>query len=215
MLRWTPGFFAAEFANPGDSPNSAAPGRYRLRVTAGDGSASASRDIDIVVRNINQAPRLLPLPLQLTQEGQTLSFTVRAADGDNDAVQLALLYDASTPAGVNFDANTGTFEWTPGADVVNNAGADSRAFSFSFGASDGTAITQRTVQVRVLDVNRPPEISVASHALRVGESFSLPVLRSASATPAYDGALRINDADGAAQTQGLVVSFNHLPEGAV
>ena len=57
--------------------------------------------------NVNQAPRILPMPLQLVQEGETLSFVVRAADADQDAVRLALQYDADTPEG-----------WTPGRDVI-------------------------------------------------------------------------------------------------
>ena len=52
------------------------------------------------------APVLLPLPLQLVPEGQTLACTVRAVDADNDATRLALIYDASTPACVSFDPDT-------------------------------------------------------------------------------------------------------------
>ncbi|HEY8879876.1 MAG TPA: tandem-95 repeat protein [Roseateles sp.] len=208
QLRWTPGLFAAQ----SDNQNGAAPGHYLLKLTASDGSASFTRDVEIVVANVNQAPVLLPMPLQLVPEGQTLAFTMTATDGDNDATQLALIYDANTPSGVFFDAATGYFEWTPGADVVNNATADSRAFTFNFSATDGTATVTRTVQVRVFDVNQAPEIATASHALLVGQSFSLPVVKGATAPV---GALRVFDADGAAQTATLGVSFVGLPEGAV
>ena len=207
QLRWTPGLFAAQ----GDNQGGAAPGHYRLVVRATDGSATASREIDVVVRNVNQAPRLLPMPLQLVPEGQTLAFTMLGVDNDNDATRMALVYDATTPEGVSFDTASGYFEWTPGADVVDNASADSRAYNFTFSVTDGTDTTLRTVQVRVFDVNRLPEISTARRALLVGQSFNLPVLRSATAQP---GALRIHDPDGAAQTAGLVVSFAGLPEGA-
>jgi hypothetical protein len=126
-----------------------------------------------------------------------------ATDGDVEAARLALLYDAGTPSGVSFDANTGYFEWTPDADAVNNALAKDRAFNLTFSASDGTATTLRTVQVRVFDVNRAPELFSANHALLVGQEFSLPVVKGSAAAP---GALRVSDADGAAQTQALAVS---------
>jgi len=180
-----------------------------LRVA--DPHDNATRTIELVVRNLNQAPRLLPVPLQLVQEGQTLAFTMLVGDADNDQTRLALVYDDDTPAGVSFNATNGAFEWTPGADAVDNAAADSHAFTLRFSASDGTATTYRTVQVRVYDVNRAPQIVSSSHAVLVGQSFALPVVKGASA-PA--GAIRVSDADGAAQTQALVVSFSNLPEGA-
>jgi hypothetical protein len=207
QLRWTPGLFAAQ----SDNQNGSTPGRYLLTLTASDGSASFTRELEIVVANVNQAPVLLPMPLQLVPEGQTLSFTMRTTDGDNDATQLALIYDADMPSGVFFDAPTGYFEWTPGADIVDNANADSRAFTFNFSATDGQATVTRTVQVRVYDVNRAPDIVTSSHALLVGQSFSLPVVKAATAPV---GALRVFDADGAAQTAALGVSFLGLPEGA-
>ena len=93
----TPGNFAAQDSNlrsflsqPDQPDQPAQPGQYRLRITASDGNASVQREIALTVRNRNQAPRLLPLPLQLVQEGQTLAFTVRAVDADNDATALAV-----------------------------------------------------------------------------------------------------------------------------
>ena len=159
VLRWTPGLFAAQ----SDNANGATPGHYRLVVKAGDGQASATREIDLVVRNVNQAPRLLPMPLQLVSEGETIAFTLLAADADNDAVRLSMLHDAGTPAGVHFDPNSGTFEWTPDAEVVNNAQENNRAFTFNFSATDGTATTLRSVQVRVFDVRNSSGVMPSDH----------------------------------------------------
>ena len=124
-LRWTPGLFAAQSSNI-EGSTTPTPGHYRLTIKAGDGNAAVTREIELVVRNVNQAPRILPMPLQLVQEGQTLAFSMIAGDADNDATRLALIYDDTTPAGVSFDAVTGYFEWTPDQDTVNNAapGAD-------------------------------------------------------------------------------------------
>ncbi|MFO1403446.1 MAG: hypothetical protein U1E96_02585 [Azonexus sp.] len=63
------------------------------------------RTVEIAVANVNQTPRLMPLPLHRINEGETLAFTVRAADLDGDALRLSLLHDATTPAGVSFDAS--------------------------------------------------------------------------------------------------------------
>ena len=205
QLRWTPGLFAAQ----SDNQNGSTPGRYRIVVQAGDGSASVTREIEVTVRNVNQAPVLLPMPLQLISEGQTLAFDLRSTDGDNDAVRLALLYDENTPAGVFFDPTSGYFEWTPGADVVDNALANQRAYTFNFSATDGDITVQRSVQVRVFDANRAPEMETASHALLVGQSFELPVVKAATAAA---GALRVVDADGAAQTAALNLRFDQLPK---
>jgi hypothetical protein len=203
LLRWTPGAFAAQ--------DGAVPGTYRLSVTAGDGHASAVREIDLVVANVNQAPTILPLPLQLTQEGLTLGFTVRASDADNDAIRLSLVYDENTPSGVYFDAASGYFEWTPDATTVDNADTDASVFVFRFTGTDGSLTVQRLVQVRVFDVNRVPTLSTVSHALRVGQDFALPVVQGGAAGM---DAIRAVDDDGADQTAALILSFTNLPEGA-
>ncbi|MFO0444029.1 MAG: putative Ig domain-containing protein, partial [Betaproteobacteria bacterium] len=203
-LRWTPGYFAAQ-------DGAASNGIYRFTATASDGHAQLTREIELRVRNVNQAPQLLPLPLQLVAEGDALLFQLRASDPDSDAVRLALLYDDTTPNGVYFDPTTGYFEWLPGQDTVDNHTAGDRAFNLTFSATDGTATTYRTVQVRVFDVNRAPQIETANRALLVGQPLAIDVVRGASAAP---GSLRVFDADGSAQTAELSVSFSGLPEGA-
>ncbi|MFN9747507.1 MAG: putative Ig domain-containing protein, partial [Betaproteobacteria bacterium] len=203
-LRWTPDAFAAQ---GGTARN----GVYSLTVTASDGHARLTRQIELRVRNVNQAPQLLRLPLQLVPEGQTLAFQLRASDPDGDAVRLALVYDDATPAGVLFDPATGTFEWTPDQDAVDNNAAGDRAFNLTFSATDGNATTYRTVQVRVFDVNRAPQIETANRALLVGQPLAINVVRGATAAP---GSLRLFDGDGGAQTAALSVSFSGLPEGA-
>ncbi|MDB5857580.1 MAG: hypothetical protein JWQ76_1269, partial [Ramlibacter sp.] len=207
-LAWTPGAFAAQGSNIEGGAN----GRYLVHVSASDGAARFERDIEIAVANTNLAPRILPLPLQLVSEGETLSFTVRPVDGDNDAMALQLLHDGTMPAGVLFDDRTGYFEWTPGADVVNNAALANQPFTFTFSASDGQATTTQTVQVRVFDTNRAPRIIASNHALVAGASFSLPLVLGQGVNASGFSAF---DPDGDAQTQALVIRFDGLPEGAV
>lgn len=135
---------------------------------------------EIHVAHVNHLPVIQPMPLQLVNEGSTLGFHLIAHDIDGDPVRLSLLQDAATPPGVSFDAQSGYFEWTPGPDTVDEPGADAKLFTFTFNAFDGQATTTQTVQVKVLHVDRPPQIVASSHALVVGQSFSLPVVKSVS-----------------------------------
>ena len=120
-------------------------------------------------------------------------------------------------AGVLFDATTGYFEWTPGQDVVDNQGGESRAYTFAFRASDGEASTTQTVQVRVLDRNRETEVLVAKRAVKLGDTLRNPVAAGVnpSGTVINPSGIRFTDADGAAQTAALAIAITGLPEGAV
>ena len=207
MLRWTPGLFAAQDGMaPGHTIASASP--------PSDGSAGFTREIEIVVRNVNQAPVLLPMPLQqLIPEGRDPGLcAARHRPPTNDAMRLALIYDANTPEGVYFDPNTGYFEWTPGQGTVDNLSADTRAFNFTFSADDGQTVSYRTVQVRVFDVNRTPEIQTASRALLVGAGLC--AAHRARCHRPRPARCASSTTDGTAQTEALSVSFSRLPEGA-
>jgi hypothetical protein len=183
---WTPDLFAAQDASDPE-PTAMQAGHWRFSVTASDGMATFSRDFEIIVANANQAPRILPMPLQLINEGETLAFTVVAADPDRDAVQLSLVYDQETPAGVSFNAGNGRFEWTP-EDVVDNSSGDSRSHTLTFRANDGrgadNSTTTQSVQIRVFDVNRRPQISASNHAVVIGDTLSLPSYSVAAAARA-------------------------------
>ncbi|MBP6708625.1 MAG: hypothetical protein KA223_05655, partial [Candidatus Accumulibacter sp.] len=211
-LAWTPDFFAAQEGNTG------APGIWRFTLTGSDGAARTTRSVELSVADVNQTPRLLPLPQQAVNEGETLAFTVRATDADHDAVQLSWLHDETTPPGVQFNAATGYFEWTPDHDTVDparhpdaaNGGDDSRTYRFTFRASDGRAVTAQTVEVRVFDVNRSPRVRVGNHAVVVGNTASIPVVFGDAATTG----IALDDPDGAAQTQALTLTFVGLPPGA-
>ncbi|WP_410472981.1 putative Ig domain-containing protein [Faucicola mancuniensis] len=206
-LNWLPGSFAAQL------DNGLGKGSYLVTLTTSDGMASYERQVRIDVANTNQAPVLLPMPMQLVYEGQTLGFSVMAQDADGDALRYSLVYDDTTPKDVQFNPTTGYFEWTPTVNTVDNATAKDKTYQFTFAATDGQARVLRTVQVRVLDVNRAPTISASNHAVVVGDTLSLPIVKGTS-QPTKAG-IYLQDADGQRQTQGLTVSFSHLPEGAV
>ncbi|MFT5960936.1 MAG: VCBS repeat-containing protein, partial [Burkholderiaceae bacterium] len=210
VLRWTPDLFAAQ---DGNSNVSGTPGLWRFTVTGSDGMADFTRSFEISVADLNQAPRILPMPLQLVREGDTLSFTLRAGDADNDVVRTSLIHDSSTPDGVAFDGTTGYFEWTPGQDVVDNATQNDQPFTFNFTTTDGKASTTQSVQVRVFDVNRIPRLTTSNHAVVIGQSLSIPVQLGGVGNSSGSAIVAIDD-DGSMQTQALAISFSGLPEGA-
>ena len=77
--------------------------------------------------------------------------------------------------------------------------------------TDGSVTTTQTVQVRVFDVNRTPQLTATNHAVIVGQSLSIPIqlggLTNLNGITAFDP-------DGAQQTAALAVSFINLPDGA-
>ncbi len=203
-MNWLPGQYAAQDSNCGT------PGTWRFEIAASDGIAECRRTVEIVVADTNVKPEILPLPVQLVNEGQTLSFYVQAVDADGDITFTELVYDEDTPVGVSFNAGTGYFEWTPGYDFVDNLGkTTSRTFTLTFRATDGKEYSTRKVEVRVLDVNRPPVLAVSNHAVEVGKTLVIPIECGAGA---YTG-IQVQDPDGEAQTQALTLSFEGYPEG--
>ena len=207
---WLPSMFTAQ-----GSLVSAELGQYNFTVTATDGSTTLSQKLRINVGNVNQQPVFSSVPLQLVYEGETLSFNLLAQDADNDALRYQLVHDENTPAGILVDATTGYVEWTPTADMVNNSNADQQAFDLTFMVSDGQISVLKKVQVRVLDVNKAPSIQSTNRTLLVGQDFGLNIVKAAQNSLSKDGNIWVSDADGNMQTQGLTVSFDQLPEGAV
>jgi subtilase family serine protease len=205
VLKWTPDLLAAQ------NSNATIAGQWRFTVRGSDGATQFERSFEIQVANTNQTPRLLPVPLQLVSEGETVSFTIRSLDPDNDTISTSLVYDSNTPAGVLFDGATGYFEWTPDQNVVNGALENNHPYTFTFQVNDGSATSTQTVQVRVFDVNRIPQLVATNHAVVVGQSLSIPVQLGGMTNV---NGITATDPDGAQQTDALAISFANLPEGA-
>ncbi|NIQ55684.1 MAG: calcium-binding protein, partial [Gammaproteobacteria bacterium] len=88
------------------------------------------------------APKIVPIPDQLTVETEPLAFTVQAADANGNPITLAA---ANLPAGASFTDHgdgTGTFQWTP-------AQGQKGSYTLGFRASDGNLESSRTVGVTV------------------------------------------------------------------
>ena len=89
----------------------------------------------------NHAPVLSPIPTQLVNEGNTLTFTISATDADAPPQQLAFSLGPGAPAGASLDPVSGVFSWTP--------------------PLSGYSVTN-PVSVQVSDNASPPQSSTAS-----------------------------------------------------
>ena len=80
----------------------------------GNGNLVDSETFTITVNDVNVAPVLGAIGNQTVDELATLTFTATATDADLPADTLTYSLDAASIAlGMNIDANTGVFTWTP------------------------------------------------------------------------------------------------------
>lgn len=174
-LTWTPTFFQA--------------GTYNPQVRVSDGNQSVTQTIAIQVQNVNQAPTLIPLPIQSGQENVLVQFTLVATDIDQDAVVYSALN--ALPVGMSLDPRSGIVSWKP---TYEQAGT----YVIPFGVIDANGATNtRNVTVQVANVNRTPTVAVSSRAIALGEVL----------------AFNVTGRDPDLNTT-LVYSVDRLPEGA-
>ena len=91
------------------APNHSVPlGAYQFKVIVTDAAGkSDSQDF-----TVTEGPTLAPIPTQVAQPGQTVSFVVPASGDDNlKAGQFTYSLDPGAPAGASINAN-GQFTWT-------------------------------------------------------------------------------------------------------
>ncbi|MEQ1656611.1 MAG: putative Ig domain-containing protein, partial [Nitrospira sp.] len=154
LFRWTPNFNQSSAYD-------------NISFTVSDGNRSVTEAISITVVNTNRAPVVIPMIPQSGREDAILSFTIAAADLDNDSLVLTSL--TALPAGAHFDSRTGEFEWKPD---FTQAGL----YSFTIQAQDPSGATGTTnVSVRIDNVNRTPILNLTNHQVLVGQQaiFSL------------------------------------------
>ncbi len=112
----------------------------------------------------NLPPIIDPIGTCYVNEGDTLDLDLHAADPDGDILKMWVL---SSPPGAEFsDEGTGhaNFRWVPG--FIGPQSSSGSPFEFFFVASDGDLTTRMEAEVVVINVNRPPELSLA-------DSFSI------------------------------------------
>ncbi|MCV9385968.1 putative Ig domain-containing protein [Reichenbachiella ulvae] len=98
------------------TPSESQDGEHTVSITVSDGKLTDSQSITIMVNEVeetvNEAPVLDPVSDQSVDEGVELSFNVSATDTDSESLTFSL-DETSVNKGMNLDAITGAFNWTP------------------------------------------------------------------------------------------------------
>jgi hypothetical protein len=112
-------------------------GKYRVNITASDGSLSETTSFLVVVESLNQAPAIQISDLITVEEGQTV--TLQPTITDNEGDELTITYSGW----MNSNSYTTTFE-------------DAGSHLVTITVSDGINTAKKDVTVMVNDVNRAP-----------------------------------------------------------
>lgn len=146
-FEWTP----TETQGPG--------GPHTFTVRVSDGVTNTDQLVTLNVLEVNVAPQLtgVPTTTQNIPEMVLYTFDANATDSDLPAQTLTFSIVGSLPAGATFNPATGVFEWNP-----SEAQGPSGPHTFTVRVSDGEANTDQSVTINVLEVNRPPVLTVPS-----------------------------------------------------
>ncbi len=137
---WTPGY------------NASASSPYTVTFITSDGKVAGTSSVQsvITVTDTNQPPTLNQIENKRVAEGETLTFTLVASDGDGDSISYSC---SNPPAGAILNATSGVFSWTPGYSA-----AGSYELSFEVVDNrDGRGSTK--VSVDVINTNQPPVVT--------------------------------------------------------
>ncbi len=113
-------------------------GTYTVTVTASDGKKSASKDVTIVVSDVNRKPELSFEPEIVVTEGDVVFVDVEAADPDGDDVTVSFEHPLD---------EDGTWQTAVG---------DAGSYSLAVEADDSKTTVSRDVLITVLKKNKPP-----------------------------------------------------------
>lgn len=90
------------------------PNRFDINVEAvREGRSAATQTVSVVVNEVDQPPRVMPIPPATVTAGEKLQFTVSASDADLPVSPLRFQLAPGHPSGSRIDPLTGRFEWTP------------------------------------------------------------------------------------------------------
>ena len=160
-------------------------GEYDLWIDAtdksGDGVREETKILTLIVRDPSKnTPPVFTLPQEYTfevNEGQLLEIQFDVFDSDPVVMEL------QTPAeGANFyvETNKAKLMWTPDFNVVQHPETE-KTFAFTVSATDASgARADKTVNVRVIDINRNPVLSVSPENIEelAGKTIELTVIAS-------------------------------------
>lgn len=139
-------------------PRSDQAGVYAVQFSATDplGLTSVS-NITVVVSNVNQAPVVPPLPLQVVDEGGLLTLSLGIADPDGDPLTIT---PVGLPTNAVFNPGAQTFFWSPDFEQAGS-------YDLQFEACDAALCRTQSLAITVRDVPSAPPGDTNTFALNV------------------------------------------------
>jgi PGF-pre-PGF domain-containing protein len=119
-------------------------GDYDLDFKVTDGHLTDNITVHISVCQTNMPPEFEYIGSYIISENETLQFSVKANDGDNDPLTYSV---SGLPQGSFFNTSTGDFIWKPDY-------SQSGTYSVEFQVTDGKLNASRAVSIRVMDVDK-------------------------------------------------------------
>nr|HQV32092.1 putative Ig domain-containing protein [Calditrichia bacterium] len=157
VFNWTPSFDQG--------------GTYDINFTVRDGAGATDQtQVSIAVMEVNRAPELGQVSEISFQENQRASITLPAgSDADpKDRTSLSYRVDG-LPAGASFDAMSRQLTWEPSFDQAGT-------YSVRYVVSDGSGESSVNVSITVVNVNRPPSVSVpGDQDIRVAQPLNFQI----------------------------------------
>jgi hypothetical protein len=153
----------------------AGPSTNRVTVSVRDNgqpSLSTAMSFRVVVREVNTAPLLAPIGSQSINEGQTLTVSTTASDGDLPTQALRFELGPGAPMGAIIDPLTGVFSWTPSS--IQGGTTNRLSLIVRDDGSPGLSATQ-TLLVVVRNSSPDFTVSLGTTNVFAGQSASVPL----------------------------------------
>lgn len=135
-------------------------GTHTVAVSVSDGQSSTTATVKIIVNNVNQSPTIAGVQDMTVHEGEEVVLTPTATDADDNPVTITVSGWMTTLT------KKTTFD-------------DAGSYLVTITATDGNTTTTKTMQVTVLNVNRPPQFlpeQIKNLTVDEAEIFSIPLL---------------------------------------
>ena len=158
--------------------------QYQITITVSDGELSSSEDINVIVRNLNEAPVFETSSEVSVEEGQTTVATVFAEDPEGDSVTYGISSASEDGAFFIIDRDSGEISFANPPDFENPQDADGdNIYSIRIFTSDGRLTDVLDLEITVTDnpsdnataVSVSENVSIAnrSDGLNISTTFNL------------------------------------------
>lgn len=130
-------------------------GSHKVTIEATDGKKTTSKEVTLVIVDVNRKPVLEALQAISVTEGEEVIVRPSASDPDGDTVTFT--YEKPLDS---------TGRWQTAAD-------DAGEYTLDVTASDGTATSTQTVRISVESLNKAPVIELSDVTVKEGETITL------------------------------------------